>query len=87
MKVIINLEEFRYFQTKVGELIMKVPENMDYWLNVYRVLTREITTIENMDVDKNTFDYSMAELFIEWRKDLIRTWWKYKDTDLDCTKF
>ena len=82
MKVIVTIEEFRYFSRRVEELILHNPEDLKHWLNLYRVLIGEIVTIENMGVEENTFHYSTAIFFINNWKDLCEIWSTYCSSDL-----
>ena len=87
MKVVITKEEFRYFQTKVGEFIMKAPKDLGYWLNIYRAITTEIVTLENMGVDENTYSCSTAKLFFDWWEDLYNTWEEYMTSKIYYNRF
>ena len=87
MIVTISTKEFKYFQDRLEELILHKPDDMVYWLNVYRVISGELITLENMGVDENTYHYSTAALFIEWWKDLVNTWPIACSTAIDACGF
>ena len=94
MRTEITLEQFRYAQASFQEFIKMYPDDIGYWLNAYRVMTREVTTIVNMAADRNIFNLSEAELFRGWFKELIEAWprnaqkpekelfWQPKDSEI-----
>ena len=44
----MTLDQLRYLEQVLGQLICDHPDNIGYWLNIYRDVVEDVVTNENM---------------------------------------